>query len=246
MIILSFGGGTNGTAMLQGLFERGEHVDAILFADTGGERPEIYTHIAAVSDWCENSGYPRIVTVKKGGRQETLEQNCHRMKMLPSLAYGFKGCSHKYKIEPQEKWANNNDECKAIWRSGGKVTKLIGYDANEHHRAKIPEDKKYTYRYPLVEWGWTREDCVSAIDRMGLKQPGKSACFFCPATKPHEIRSMAVTHPDLMDRAVALEAQAETTQVKGLGRNYRWADLIATSDMFPQNYIEIACGCYDG
>jgi len=246
MVILSFGGGTNGTAMLQGLHERDERLDAILFADTGGERPEIYRHIEAVSKWCESVGYPKIVTVKKGGRPETLEENCHRMKMLPSLAYGFKGCSHKYKIEPQEKWSNNDEQCRAEWKAGRKVLKLIGYDADENHRAKIPEDKKYRYRYPLVEWGWTRDDCVAAIDRMGLPQPGKSACFFCPATKPHEIRQMAVTHPDLMDRALSMEAQAETTHVKGLGRSFRWKDVIATDDMFPGHYIDIDCGCYDG
>ena len=35
--IVSYGGGTNSTAMLVGLWERGERPDAIVFADTGGE-----------------------------------------------------------------------------------------------------------------------------------------------------------------------------------------------------------------
>lgn len=37
MIVASFGGGTNSTAMLIGMWERGENVDLILFADTGGD-----------------------------------------------------------------------------------------------------------------------------------------------------------------------------------------------------------------
>ena len=248
MVIFSFGGGTNGTAMLQGMKERGERPDAILIADTGGELPEIYAHVSAVNDWCKKVGFPEITMVRKGGRQETLEENCLRMKMLPSLAYGFKGCSHKYKIEPQEQWANNDKRCKAAWSAGEKVVKLIGYDADEHHRAKIPEDKKYTYRYPLVEWDWGRDECVEAIKRMGLCQPGKSSCFFCPAMKQHEIRAMAVKHPDLMKRALTLEANAELTAVAGLGRSFAWRDLLATGDMFEDHYhaIEQACGCYDG
>ena len=37
MLVVSFGGGTNSTAMLVGMSERGIIPDAILFADTGGE-----------------------------------------------------------------------------------------------------------------------------------------------------------------------------------------------------------------
>ena len=246
--VVSFGAGLNSSAVLVGLRERGERPDAIVFADTGGERPETYAHRDAMNAWCKRHGFPEIVTVRKGGRQETLEENCLRMKMLPSLAYGFKGCSHKYKIEPQEQWANNHDQCKAVWKAGGRVLKLIGYDADEHHRAKIPEDKKYTYRYPLVEWDWGREDCAEAIKRAGICLPGKSACFFCPATRVHEIRAMAATHPDLVRRALEIEANAELTAVHGLGRSFAWGKLLATEDMFSERFSEIktACGCYDG
>ena len=180
---------------------------------------------------------------------ETLEENCLRVNMLPSIAYGFKSCSGKYKIQPQEKWANNNAQCKDVWKAGGKVLKLIGYDADEHHRAKIPEDKKYTYRYPLVEWDWGREECVEAIDRAGLPQPGKSACVFCPSSKPREILELSRTHPDLLARALAMEANAELTSVKGLGRSFAWCDLVrfneAQLDMFAHT-PETPCGCYDG
>ena len=42
--VVSYGSGTNSTAMLVGLHERGEKPDLILFADTGGERPDTYRH----------------------------------------------------------------------------------------------------------------------------------------------------------------------------------------------------------
>jgi hypothetical protein len=39
------------------------------------------------------------------------------------------------------------------------------------------------------------------------------------------------------------------TQIKGLGRTWSWKSLIATADMFEDDFlnpIETACGCYDG
>jgi hypothetical protein len=44
------------------------------------------------------------------------------------------------------------------------------------------EDARYVVRYPLREWGWTRERCVERIAATGLPVPPKSACFFCPVT----------------------------------------------------------------
>ena len=45
MIVVSYGGGTNSVAMLVGLHERGLRPDAIVFADTGGEKPNTYGHM---------------------------------------------------------------------------------------------------------------------------------------------------------------------------------------------------------
>src|SRR6185369_11448798 len=113
------------------------------------------------------------------------------------------------KAEPQEKYANNWQPARDCWSSGGKVHKSIGYDAGEAHRGiNLKEDEKYLYRYPLVEWAWFREDCIAAIERAGLPVPGKSACFFCPSSKKHEVLELRKTHPKLFDRAVAMERGA--------------------------------------
>lgn len=247
MRVVAYGGGINSTAMLIGMVERRMPVDLVLFADTGGEKPHTYEYIKLFSKWLIDHEMPEIITVHKGGRKETLEENCLRMKMLPSLAYGFKGCSHKYKIEPQDKYCNNHEGCRQTWDTGKKIVKFIGYDADEHHRAKIPEDKKYVYEYPLVDWDWGRDECIEAIHKAGLPIPGKSACFFCPASKPTEIKQLQEQYPNLAARALQMESNAELTSVKGLGRDWPWRDLLATNDMFGfKQHIEISCGCYDG
>ena len=254
MLAVSYGGGTNSTAMLVGMKERGITPDVITFADTGdywgqgklGEKPETYHHIDLMQDWCKATGFPEITIVRKGGNGETLEEECLRRGALPSIAYGWKTCSQKFKLQPQEKFFNSYSPAKGVWAQGKKIIRAIGFDADEPQRAKEFDDPKYENWYPLIEWDWGRDECLEAIDREGIPRPGKSACWFCPSSSTTEIRWLAAKHPDLMDRALAMEANADLHTVKGLGRNFRWADVIATDDMFQENFIELSCGCYDG
>jgi 3'-phosphoadenosine 5'-phosphosulfate sulfotransferase (PAPS reductase)/FAD synthetase len=122
--IVSYGAGTNSTAMLVGLHERGERPDLILFADTGGERPETYRHRDTVSDWCENVGFPRIVTVSE---EKSLEADCITRGALPGIAYGFKSCSDHYKIRPQKRWLKAQG-IKAPWRRNNRRLKAVRVD----------------------------------------------------------------------------------------------------------------------
>lgn len=249
MIVASYGGGTNSTAMLIECANKGIKVDVILFADTGGEKPHTYNYVKLFSDWLKNHGMPEIITVKKGGIEEDLEENCLRKNMLPSIAYGFKTCSQKFKIQPQDKFYNNYQPARDVWARGDKITKLVGFDADEPERAKDYEDEKFKNWYPLIEWDMGREECIKTIQDAGLCLPGKSACFFCPSSKPHEIKQLAQVYPDLMERALKMEANAELTSIKGLGRNFAWKDVIATDDMFSEDFHlapELTCGCYDG
>ena len=250
MIAVSYGGGTNSKAMLIGMHERGIKPDVIVFADTGGERPHTYADIEKMQSWLKSKEWPQIITVKKidkHGDVLTLEDNCLAKNMLPSIAYGYKTCSQKYKIAPQEKFMNNYEPAKKHWKNGGKITKYIGFDADEPQRAeKDYTCSKYEYKHPLIEWDWGREECKQAIARAGLTQPNKSSCFFCPNSKDTEIREMAANYPDLIERAIAMEKNAELTHIKGLGRRYAWSDVIATDDMFSYPSQEMPCGCYDG
>jgi len=246
--VVSFGGGTNSTAMLILLFETQIRPDLILFADTGGEKPHTYEHVSVVSDWCKHVGFPEIIVVKKRGRVyvgETLEENCLRKNCLPPVAYGFKTCSIKYKVQPQDMFLNNWDPAKDAWKSGNKVVKYIGFDADEGRRVKHSEDVKYANKYPLISADWGREECVDAIARHNLPQPGKSACFFCPSSKKHEILELRDNYPDLMRRALAMEDQAQLTSVKGLGRRFSWRAYLEGQDV-SESRVDTPCGCYDG
>jgi hypothetical protein len=273
MNIVSFGGGVNSAAMIIGMFEKSIPIDLILFADTGGEQNYTYAFIRQFNEWLLDKSLPEITVVAytdKNGERLTLEDECLRSKALPSIAYGFKKCSLKHKIAPQDKFCNNDAKCRAVWDSGEKVNKFIGYDAGERrrveHAAPIDAaDKKYSKYYPLIGWGWSREKCAEIIKRAGLLIPGKSSCFFCPSMKKAEIQSLFVNSPELFERAITIERGAKATlkTIKGLGRSWAWEDYIKTclqirelenAQMILDGFADAEsgclcgapCGCYDG
>jgi len=264
--VLSYGGGTNSTAMLIGMHERGERPDFITFADTGSEQEYTYHHMTIVNKWLLSVGFPTITIVKptqpKMREDGSLFNECVRLGRLPSKAYGNGSCSLKWKVEPQDRWNRRMAKEHGIGLS--QIVRLIGYDADEpqrHERALSLAHKQPTKsRFPLIEWDWGRAECVEAIARAGLPQPGKSSCVMCPSMKKHEILSLRAAYPktfaavlEMERRAMAGEGQAEASR-SGLGRTFSWADFIAKADAdspqvcsFPDyGTPEIDCGCYDG
>lgn len=250
MKVLCYGAGTNTSAMLVGLKNKGIKPDLIIFSDTGAERPHTYAHIEFMQKWLASVGFPEITVVKKvdkNGDVYTLEQDLIDHKCLPSVAYGFKTCSQKYKTQPVDKFLNNHPDAIAAWKRGERITKFIGFDADESHRAKDYDDSKYKVEYPLIEWGWGRNECIDEIRKENLPLPSKSSCFFCPNMRPHEIMQLNALYPHLAERALKMEANAELTTIKGLGRRFAWADLLRQTSMFNDMYeSSMPCGCYDG
>lgn len=242
-VVVSYGAGTNSTAMICEMVRRGEPIDATVFADTGGERPDTYQHLHEFSDWLVAHGYPAIVVVANDGMHGTLEAECLTNHRLPSIAYGFSTCSDKYKRRPFKKWLKAQQ-----WSD---VTVCIGFDADEPHRADKggAASDPYEKRYPLIEWDMGREECIEAIRAAGITPPGKSACFFCPSSKRREVLGLQRAYPELMERAMRMEAGAELTSLKGLGRKWSWTELVqadeAQMDLF-DGTLDAPCGCYDG
>ncbi|MDE0915774.1 MAG: hypothetical protein OSB57_11435 [Planctomycetota bacterium] len=261
-LVLSYGGGVNSTALLVGMRERGIRPDLILFSDTGGEHSRTYETIRSMSIWCERElGLP-ITTISNAIRpadqdpapHASLEEECHTNVTLPSLAFGNKGCSARWKRQPMDRYLRDWQPAIDAWAAGGKVTRWLGIDADEAHRsAELCSDthKKWIYHRPLLDWDWGRDECVAACERALGSAPGKSACWFCPAMKKREVLELARTDPDLFARAVAMERNAAPNlgTVRGLGRNWSWERLVkadlAQLKLFPEA-PELDCGCYDG
>jgi hypothetical protein len=240
-LILAYGMGVDSTAVIVEFVRLGVRPDLILFADTGGEKRETYAYRPIIDRYLKKHGFPQVTVVKakppkryKWGRYTNLEEKCLINETLPSIAYGGHSCADVFKIKPQNAFCSRWEPAMRTWRLGKKVVKVIGYDAGaaDAKRAyKIEgkgEDDKYHYWYPLREWGYDREKCKEVIAKGGLPVPPKSACFYCPASKKHEIEWLRDNHPDLYERALKIERTARDGRhgikgsTKGLGRHFSW------------------------
>jgi 3'-phosphoadenosine 5'-phosphosulfate sulfotransferase (PAPS reductase)/FAD synthetase len=238
-LVVAYGMGVDSTAMLVGLQQRGEVPDLILFADTGDEKPETYAYLPIINAWLAKVGFPQVTVVKNAAPKtgdRSLSARCLRLGTLPALAYGQHQCSIVWKIEPQRQFVKRWAPAIAAWAAGINVTQLVGYDAGgrdscRRFKSEGKEAKGYTNRYPLIEWGWDREECERQIAAAGLPVPVKSACFHCPASKDHEITWLKAVHPELAMVAVQMEARAIEYgfKGKGLGRSKNWGELLAAA-----------------
>jgi hypothetical protein len=250
-LVVAYGMGVDSTAILVEFVKRGIVPDLILFADTRAEKPETYAYLPVIQEFLRAHDFPEIQTVTRTGKHESLGSECLTNETLPSLAFGMKSCSLKWKVGPQNKFCNNWAPARLAWSMGQKVRKVIGYDASprDSSRGTFGQDgkgkgkclccqlnpcKKYEYWYPLIEWGFDRARCVEIIRSVGLSVPVKSACYFCPASHKEEIAWLQEEHPDLFESALQIETGfltgrhgARTT--RGLGRRFAWQDL-ARSD----------------
>lgn len=230
-LVVNYGAGVDSTAMLIGMHARGIRPDLIVFADTGGEKPETYAYLPLFGAWLAAHGMPSITTVRRarskpsrtGPGYDTLEGNCLQNETLPSLAFGRKSCSLKWKAEPIDAYLRRWAPAQESWARGQKPVKALGYDcgpADSRRAVNRLEDDRFRYVHPLREWGWDRARCEAEIVAAGLPVPPKSACFFCPASKPAELVWLAQTHPDLFARALAIEdgARPHLGVVEGLWR----------------------------
>lgn len=226
-LLVAYGMGVDSTAVLVRLHQAGIRPDAILFADTGSEKQNTYAFQHYMDKWLKRVDFPPITTVryqpktcKNWPAYTTLGDNCLTNATLPSLAFGFKSCSMKWKVQPQNKWTDQFLPARLAWQRGQKVLKIIGYDASPKDRKRYAiaqgiEDPKYDYWYPLADWHMSRDDCKVAIADAGLPVPPKSACTFCPASKPEELH--ALSKRDLAE-IVVMEARARPhlTKIEGL------------------------------
>lgn len=258
--VVNYGGGVNSTALLCLAVEKKWKVDLIIFADTGSERPDTYDYVKRFSHWLINHGMPEITIVRwirqrgeLAGKFISLHDWCEAGKTLPSRSFGLSGCTVKWKQQPVDRYLREHPMIKASHGQGERVERWIGYDAGEPERAermleKNPDGHLWKWRAPLCEEDFDRQRCLDIIDKMGLASPGKSSCWMCPSMTKRDIDALGRAHPDLLSRALQMEAAAiEAGNVRsrgGLGGRLNWGQYVQSRcGLDPE---EMPCGCFDG
>lgn len=265
LLALCFGAGVDSTAMIAALHAAGIEPDVMTFANTGGEKPLSLQHLVRVNAVLRGWGWREIHEVQLKPQAQTgystLEGNCLKNETLPSLAFGMKSCSIKWKQQPQDNFlrgvTRGPNACAPhpLWlraqASGQRIVKLIGYDAGRADRRRTASladsDGTFDFIYPLQLLGWSRLDCVRAIAQyLGSHLvPIKSACWFCPASKEWELWWLAAELPELLERALFMERRALTgkhSRFDEVEFGASWEHLVRNADRFPSSKTSVGLG----
>lgn len=260
-----FGSGVDSTAMLVALREASIRPHVLTFADTGAEKPETLRHVERMNEVLAQWEWPLIETVRKvplaATGYSTLIGECLKNQTLPSLAFGSKTCSQKWKVEPQDqflKGVKSGPNARAphpLWlqarESQQRIVKLIGYDCG---RADLRRSgtfaqggNEFDYIFPLQLIGWARPQCVSAIAQsLGPEfVPVKSACVVCPASKVWELFWLAAHHPEMLEEALRVERVALTgkhSRLDDVDFGESWEDIVRDGASFPSSKRTVGLG----
>lgn len=228
---LSLGGGVQSTALL-GLSATGGHgvpkADCAIFSDTGHELPDTYKHIEYLTKWAGERGIP-VYTITRGSLEEGFfvkRQWKKRTTTIPVFTKAPNGkggilrrsCTNDYKIEPIHQKLRELMGKKKGDRMAGKVLirAMMGISLDEYTRMRDDQLKWIRNSYPLVDAKLTRDDCRRVIDELGIPQPVKSACYFCPFHSDEYWYWLKMTHPVEFDKAVQFDKRLRTDGLTGV------------------------------
>lgn len=253
-VVLSYGVGVDSTALLVELVARGEPPDLVQTADTGSERDEFYRYLEMMQAWMDTHRIAHEVVRYEPKRFKhwppygSLHANALTNATLPSISLGRHSCSLKWKRAPADASIKAWPPARAAWARGERVIRLIGYDASpadtrRWSHAVTLDEPLFDIRYPLRDWGWTREDCVARIKAEGLPVPLKSACWMCLGMKAEEVETLPARQLRLI---VLMEARAapRLRTVEGLWRKGtrtrpgRMTDFIRARRLLPADEID--------
>jgi hypothetical protein len=155
-------------------------VNVAIHSDTTHERAATYAFAAQWTPWLVERGV-KVATVSNDGREGTNLVINGNETPVPAYTWGTNGsqgsirrqCTGAWKIRPIRRWLQEH-------RGGQTVESWIGITTDEFQRAKDSDVAYITHRFPLLDLGMSRADCLDWLAAHGLPSPEKSSCVFCP------------------------------------------------------------------
>src|ERR1039458_4585051 len=123
-LIVADGMGVDSTWMLMLMKMAGITPDKIQFSNTGSEKPETYQYLANRRAWLARNNFPAQEMVQKKivrVQDQSLEDQCIRTASLPSLAYGGKTCSLKWKAAVMDREITHPERRPPPWEGGTRA-----------------------------------------------------------------------------------------------------------------------------
>ncbi len=197
---------------------------AAIFADTQAEPRGVYTWLA----WLEKQlPFPvhrvtkgdltkmalTIRTKKDGSGDKWAKSVIPAFVKNPDGSRGImqRQCTHDYKMLPLIREALR---IASVQQYGQplSVVQWIGISLDEVHRMKMSRDKRIVHRWPLVDSGMKRHDCLRWMEAKGFPKPPRSACVYCPYHSDQEWRRLRDEEPEEFARAVQFDADYRKTK----------------------------------
>ena len=159
-----------------------------VFADTGWEPAAVYRHL----DWLETQLTFPIVRVSAGNIRHDLMRfgKGNRWASIPAFVRNEKGsaamirrqCTTEYKVVPIRQAVRDALRIprRGRTRKGVRVEMLLGISTDEAQRMKPSRVAFIENRWPLIDLGMSRADCLAWCADRGFPEPPKSSCVGCP------------------------------------------------------------------
>src|SRR5262245_20512818 len=195
--ILNLGAGVQSTTVYLLAHEGKLHLDYAIFADTQEEPAAVYRHL----DWMQTlNGIPILRRTRSklgddlsrgvnatGQRFASIPAYTAPDGVTPSTGQTRRQCSREYKTEviwrairtellglkPRQRWPRD------------VLVQYFGISRDEASRSvrikeRVEQERHGAARFPLIEMGWTRSDCLRYLANQVPHEVLRSACVFCP------------------------------------------------------------------
>lgn len=241
--VLSFGAGTQSTAMLILCAEgRLPKPDLVIFADTGSETEATYNH---VSNWaipfCKQHQIEfKIVRSHHGALHE------HYLKQRNIPMIGIAKCTVDFKVRPIRRHLRT-----IVGNGKGKVLVecWLGITNDEATRRQAGDVKWVRNVFPFLDdLPMSREECIALLADRGV-DVGKSGCWLCPYAKKSHWMKLKFEHPELFEFAAKMEEEVQDRlsetgrrlHVGFLGEKVRLRTLAEIPDLWSFEEKEVQC-----
>ena len=202
--------------------------DGAIFADTGWEPPAVYAQVDRIEVELTRVGVP-LHRVSAGNLRNDAIDPTHRYASIPYFVrnpdgtegMGRRQCTSEYKLAPinrkvRELLGARPPEFRRVPK-GNIAEQWIGFTTDEIHRVKDQYGVQYlTPRYPLLDLGMSRKDCIRWLKARGWGSTAKSACIGCPFHGNAQWRDLRDNHPQQWADAVDFDRAIRKGGARGL------------------------------
>ena len=222
LTVISLGGGVQSSVMAlmasEGAF--GRIPDCAIFADTRWEPPSIYTHVRWLAEQVSFPLY--VVDNGRSLREDTMALTNHSDSPnyvdIPVYLKGRNGqpdgigrrqCTQHYKIRPVQTKIRELLGVRRRQRVPADTTVelWLGISTDEAMRMRDSRDRWIRNRYPLIEAGMSRRDCMEWWEARYDRPLERSACVACPYQSRRRWIETMRKWPELFAEAVATDTR---------------------------------------